>query len=113
MRASSHSVSRPSSTESSSRSGDIRSGLGRCRSAGIARRVRDAWVVDAGEEGDERLFDARQVAQGQVAVIKLTLLEPLANDAIDQLLDGFARVIARRAGRRLGAVGEHEDGRLA
>src|SRR5947209_4696120 len=113
MRGSSQRASRPSSTENSSRSGDIRSGLDRCLGAGIARRVGNARVIDAGEQGDERLFDARQVTQGQVAVVELAFLETLPNDAIDQLLDRLTRVVAGGSRGRLGAIGQHEDRRLA
>ena len=47
-------------------------------------------MVDAGEQGDERLLDAGEIPQGEVAVVELALLEPLADDAFYQLLDAFA-----------------------
>src|SRR5215467_3234564 len=118
MRALSHAPVTPSSTENStstsSGGGDIGADT---RPRGIQlrprlarRRVRNARVVDAREQGDERLFDAGQVAQGEIAVVELAFLEALADDAIDQLLDRLAGVVASGAGGRFGAVGEHEDG---
>src|SRR5205823_5324026 len=104
MRGSSQRASRSVSTENSSRGGDIRSGLDRCAGAGIARRVWNTRVVDTRQEGDERLLDTRQVTQGEVAIVKLTLLEPLADDSIDELLDRFTRVIASCPRGGLGAI---------
>ena len=73
-------------------------------------RVRDARVVDARKQRDERLFDPREVAQSQITFVELALFEALVDDALDQLLDGLARVVARGAGGGLGAIGEHQDG---
>src|SRR5579859_6418627 len=112
MRGSSQRACRPSSTENSTTiasgtDGDIAAHAGarlvRRRPAGAARWIRDARVIDAGEQGDKRLFDARQIAQGEIAVVELTFLEALADDAFDQVLDGFARVVARCARCRLSA----------
>src|SRR5918998_5686691 len=71
--------------------------------------VRDARVVDARQQRHERLLDARQVAQREIAVVELTLVQALAHDAVDQVLDGLARVVARRAGGGLGAIGQHQQ----
>src|SRR6266567_4423588 len=103
MRDSSHWASRPSSTENSSRCDDIRLRNGRPRLR-AGRRVRYTRVIDARQQRHERLFDARKVAQRQVAVVKLALFEPLANDPLDQLLDRLTRVIAGGARGGLGAV---------
>src|SRR5438874_3571086 len=99
MRCSSQRASSPCSTESSGRGSDIRArrGDGWPRfDAGprIALRVWDARVIDASEQSDKGLLYPRQIAQGQIAVIELALLEPLTDDALDQLLDRFARMIA-------------------
>ena len=56
-------------------------------------------MVDASEQGHKRLFDPRQVAQSEVAIVELALLEPLADDAFHQLLDAFAGMVARGASR--------------
>src|SRR5690242_89348 len=60
----------------------------------LRRGVGDARVVDPCEQGHERRLDLRQVPQRQVAVVELALLQALTNDPLDQLLDGFAGMVA-------------------
>ena len=59
-------------------------------------------MIDTREQRDERLLDACQVAQGEVAFVELTFFEALADDAFDESLDGFAGAGGREnANRRI------------
>src|SRR5216683_5328044 len=121
IRGSSQCASRPSSTVNSTMvsgsGGNIGPDTGARlvgRRAGIAGgRIRDPRVVYAGEQRHERLLDTGQIAQGEVAVVELAFFEALADDPLDQVLDSFARMVARRTRRGLGAVREHQDRCLA
>ena len=89
----------------------------RRRAATRARRPcsagRRSAVVHAEQLADERLADPLEVAQGQVALVELAVGDALLDDPGDHRPDG--RLVARRerADRRLDAVGEHDQGRLA
>src|SRR5215204_4250274 len=101
---------RPSSTkystaiDNSGRGGNIRTHGSAWRfqrgpALGAAGRVRKARVIDAGQQGHERLLDAREVAQRQVALVELAFFQALMDDALDQVLDRLARMVARGARR--------------
>ena len=70
-------------------------------------------VVHAQQLRDERLADPLEVAQRQVALVELAVLEPLVDDARSTIarIAGSSRV-AQRPDRRLDAVGQHQDRRL-
>src|SRR5579859_2595470 len=98
MRGSSQRASSSSSTENSTRvpsggEGDIAPHAG-SRLVERWRRVttgwiRDARMVDPGEQRHEGLLDQGQVAQGEVAVVELAFFETLADDPLDQVFDRF------------------------
>src|ERR1700687_2845763 len=96
MRASSQWASRPSSTETctatplpSGRGGNIGPDTGVRlvgRGPGSAGgRIGDPRVVDAGEQRHERLLDAGEIAQGEIAIVELAFFEALTDDAFDQV----------------------------
>ena len=79
----------------------------------LALRVGDPLVVHPEELGDECLADPLDVAQGQVALVELAVVQALLDDPADHRPD--RRLVARceRSDGRLDAVGEHDQGRLA
>ena len=75
-------------------------------------RVRDPGVVHAQELLHERVPDALEVAQRQVALVELTVADALIDDPRDHRPD--RRLVARCQGAngRLDAVGQHDQGGL-
>src|SRR6266513_2676508 len=65
--------------------------------------VRDALVILAEEELAERVLDALDIAEGEVALV---------DDAVDHRADRLGILLGERANRRFGAVGEHHDAGL-
>src|SRR5581483_9891367 len=55
------------------------------RGIGGLRGGLDRLVVDAGEQHPEGAFDRVEVAQGQVALVELSLLHALHHDLVHQL----------------------------
>src|SRR5438046_10675123 len=72
-------------------------------------RVRDALVVHAEEELAERVLDALDVAEGEVALVELSVGDALVDDAVDHRAYRLGILLGERADRRFGAVGEHHD----
>src|SRR2546421_3446465 len=71
--------------------------------------IRDALVVHAEEELAERVLDAFDVTEGEVALVELSVRDALVDDAVDHPADRFRILLGERADRRLGAVGKHDD----
>ena len=63
--------------------------------------------------GDERLPDPFDIAQGQVALVELAVIEPLLDDPRDHRPDGHLVARGQGTDRGLHAVGQHDQGRLA
>src|SRR5438132_8041302 len=75
-------------------------------------RVRDALVVHAEEQLAERVLDALDVAEREVALVELAFRQTLAHDLVDHRADGVGVLRGQRTYRCLGAIGEHHDGGL-
>src|SRR3989440_8550924 len=71
--------------------------------------VRDALVVHAEEELAERVLDALDVAEGEVALVELSVGDALVDDPIDHAADRLGILLGERADRRFCAVREHDD----
>src|SRR6266550_5044372 len=74
--------------------------------------VRDALVIHAEEELAERVLDALDIAEGEVAFVELSVGDALVDDAVDHRADRLGILLGERANRRFGAVGEHHDAGL-
>src|SRR3990172_11032249 len=74
--------------------------------------ILDAGVIDAAEGGLERLADHPEVAEGEVAVVELTLCHALADDTVDKLVDPLEGAVFAGSDDGLDGVGEHDDGGL-
>src|SRR6266566_5656887 len=72
-------------------------------------RVRDALVVHAKEELAERVLDALDVAEREVALVELSVGDALVDDAVDHRADRFRILLGQRANGSFRAVGEHDD----
>src|SRR5207249_9391357 len=71
--------------------------------------IRDALVVHAEQQLAERVLDALDVAEREIAFVELSIGDALVDDAIDHRTDRVGILLAERAYRRLGTVGEHDD----
>src|SRR5256886_14507644 len=74
--------------------------------------IRDPLVVHAEEELTERVLDALDVAESQVALVELPVGDALVDDAVDHATDRLGILLGERADRCLGAVGQHHDAGL-
>src|SRR3989454_9814481 len=74
--------------------------------------IGDPLVVHAEEKLAERVLDALDVAEGQVALIELPVGDALVADAGDHATDRLGVLLGERADRCLGAVGQHHDAGL-
>src|ERR687887_317379 len=59
----------------------------------LALRVGDPGVIHAEQLADERLADALEVAQGQIALVELAIAQTLLDDPLDHRPD--RRLVAR------------------
>ena len=87
------------------------SGVSTCSSV-LLVGVADAAVVDRAQADDRGVFDELEVAEGQVALVELTVEKPLARDLADQGLDPPGVGIGHGPGGGFHGIGEHEDRRL-
>src|SRR5438552_2656970 len=71
--------------------------------------VRDALVVDAEEELAERVLDALDIAEREVALVELSVGDALVDDAVDHRADRFRILLGQRTDGRFRAVGKHDD----
>jgi hypothetical protein len=69
-------------------------------------------VVHPHEDADELLLDRLQLTEGERRVAKLSLVDPLPRDVLDELAELLRRGVGEHARRRLDAVGEHHHRRL-
>src|SRR6266851_2016744 len=71
--------------------------------------VRDALVIHAEKQLAESVLDALDVAEGEVALVQLPVGHALVDHAVDHRADRLGILLAERANRCLGAVGQHDD----
>src|SRR5438477_681146 len=71
--------------------------------------VRDPLVVHPEEQLAERVLCPLDVAEREVALVKLSIRDALVDDAVDHPADRFRVLLRERTDGRLGAVGEHDD----
>src|SRR5258705_8019983 len=71
--------------------------------------VRDALVIHAEQELAERVLDPLDVAEGEIAFVELSVGDALVDHAVDHGADRLGVLLAQRADRCLGPVGEHHD----
>src|SRR5579862_5587736 len=79
----------------------------------LVLRVGDPLVVHPEELLDEGLLDRLEVAQREVALVELAVLEALRDDAVDHAPDRRLVTRLQRSDGGLDAVGQHDEGRLA
>src|SRR5690606_21774633 len=74
--------------------------------------VLHAEVVDAAEDGEERLLDPAEVGERDGAAAELAVFGARAEDGVDERFEPARRRLVERAARRLDGVGQHDDGLL-
>src|SRR5215213_9567244 len=87
-------------------------GLGPSRLGGTLLGVLDAAVVDADERLDQALADLADLAEGQPALVELSVAKPLLDEVADQALDPCGGGLREGPAGALDRVGDHQDAGL-
>src|SRR5947209_18620349 len=81
-------------------------------SGGALFRVLDAAVVDADQRLDQALADLTDLLEGQPALVKLAVAEPLVGQVADEVLDPRGGRLGEGPAGALDGVGHHQDAGL-
>ena len=74
--------------------------------------ILDPHVIDAQQHLEERILDQPKVPEGEVRVVELSVVDPLAEQEIDQVFEPTRGRIVETPTGRLHRVGQHEDAGL-
>src|SRR5438445_3776090 len=83
--------------------------LARLRGLLHRRGVLDPGVVDADHHVRHRLLHQVEVAEGEVAVVELTIPGEALDHPVHMVAYAFGAAVLQGAGRRLDGVGDHDD----
>ena len=72
-------------------------------------RVPDSQVAGDREGLDDRLLDCAKLREGELTLIKLAILDLLANEALCELCEALLVHLFEGAGGRLNGISHHDD----